>query len=94
LLYLHSSRIVSLTVSFTIPDGVTIIGGSALYSCSSLTSVTIPSTVTSIQSRAFNGSNLTSVTFEGDTIANLNNDAFSTHYGKIAGSIFGYKDRF
>ena len=47
---------------YTIPDGVTTIGGSAFYNCSSLTSVTIGSGVTSIGQSAFDDcSSLSSV---------------------------------
>ena len=49
--------------NFTIPSGVTVIGGSAFVYCTSLTSVTIPSSVTAIRSFAFyNCTSLTSVT--------------------------------
>ena len=49
--------------NYTIPDGVTSIGGSAFRSCSGLTSITIPDGVTSIGSFAFSDcSGLTSVT--------------------------------
>ena len=39
----------------TIPDGVTIIGSSAFYNCSGLTSAAIPGSVTSIGGGAFSG---------------------------------------
>ena len=38
---------------YTIPDSVTLIGGSAFERCTSLTSVTIPNSVTSIGEDAF-----------------------------------------
>ena len=48
---------------YTLPDGVTSIGGSAFYNCSSLTSITLPEGVTSIGIWAFRGcSSLTSIT--------------------------------
>jgi hypothetical protein len=49
--------------TFTIPDGVTMIEGSAFSRCTGLTSITIPSSVTSIGSDAFyNCTSLVSVT--------------------------------
>ena len=48
--------------NFTIPSGVTKIGGAAFFSCYGLISLTIPSSVTAIGSGAFNGcSGLTSI---------------------------------
>ena len=58
-LYLNGELVTDLII----PDGVTSIGSSAFYNCSSLTSVVIPEGVTSIGSSAFyNCSSLTSVT--------------------------------
>ena len=49
-------------VEYTIPEGVTSIGGSAFAECSSLTSITIPEGVTSIGYSAFSGcSSLTNI---------------------------------
>ena len=42
---------------YIIPDSVKIIGGWALYDCDHVVSVTIPSSVTTINNSAFNGSN-------------------------------------
>ena len=53
---------------FTIPYGVTSIGGSAFKDCTSLTSITIPSNVDGIRNNAFeNCTSLTSITFVGST---------------------------
>ena len=62
---------------FTIPGSVTIIGDSAFYDCSGLTSVTIPGSVTSIGVEAFSGcSGLTSVTIP-DSVTSIGDYAFS-----------------
>ncbi len=48
---------------YTIPDGVTTIGGAAFAGCSSLTSIQIPERVTAIGNSAFSGcSSLTNIT--------------------------------
>ena len=46
---------------FTIPQGVNTIGNSAFWYCENLKSVTIPTSVTTIEKDAFNGSGLTQV---------------------------------
>jgi hypothetical protein len=48
--------------NYTVPETVTSIGYGAFYYCAYLTSVTIPNSVTSIESLAFANSSLTSVT--------------------------------
>jgi hypothetical protein len=60
--------------SFTIPNGVAIIGGCSFEYCTSLTSVTIGNSVTSIGDGAFQMcTSLTSVTFEaGSSITSAN----------------------
>lgn len=50
---------------------VTSIGGWVFEGCASVTSVTIPANVTSIGEDAFSNSGLTSVTFEGKTLAQV-----------------------
>ena len=62
--------------TITIKGNPARIGNYALYSCSSLTSVAIPSGVTSIGSSAFEGSGLKSITIPA-TVTSIGNDAFS-----------------
>ena len=55
---------------------VTIVGRSAFYDCTSLTSVTIPAGVTNIENNAFSGcTSLTSVTFP-DSVTSIGYEAF------------------
>ena len=49
--------------TYTIPNGVTSIGGNAFRKCTNLTSVTIPESVTSIGGWAFSGGNLKEAIF-------------------------------
>ena len=71
-LYLNNELITELVI----PNGVTSIGNSAFYNCSSLASITIPNSVTSIGNSAFRGcSGLTSVTI-GNSVTSIGNYAF------------------
>ena len=64
-----------------IPSSVTIIGSSAFYDCSGLTSVTIPNSVTSIGYGAFSGcSGLTSVTIP-NSVTSIGDETFSNCSG-------------
>lgn len=62
-------------------QGITTIGDSAFYNCTSLASITIPNSVTSIGQSAFYGcSSLTSVTSKGTVPPRLVSSAFhNTH---------------
>jgi hypothetical protein len=64
-----------LAGSYVIPSGVTSISDSAFANCPSLTSVTIPGTVTNIGAQAFWVSGLTSVTFLNG-VSSIGTDAF------------------
>lgn len=55
---------------------VTSIGNSAFYCCSSLTSITIPNSVTSIEGHAFGYSGLTSITIS-NSVTSIGERAFS-----------------
>ena len=67
--------------TYTIPNSVTSIGGSAFSGCSGLTSVTIGNSVTSIGSSAFyNCRGLTSVTIP-NSVTSIGSDAFSSCSG-------------
>ena len=61
--------------TITIGDGVTRIGNRAFNTCTSLTSVTIPESVTAIGPSAFFGSGLTSVTIP-DSVTSIESAAF------------------
>ena len=62
--------------SYSVPQGIQVIGNHAFFSCESLTSVTIPDSVTNIGDSAFTGcSSLTSVTIP-DSVTSIGNHAF------------------
>lgn len=54
------------SVEFQAGSALTLIGSGAFMDSSNLTSITIPSSVTTIRSSAFSGTGLTSVTFDGN----------------------------
>ncbi len=61
---------------YSIPEGVTSIGDSAFYRCSSLTSIRLPNTLTSIGEQAFSGcSGLTSISLP-KILTSIGNNAF------------------
>lgn len=71
----------SISGDYTIPSDVTVIGSSAFYGCTSLTSVTIHSGVTSIGNLAFyNCTGLTSVTVLATTPPVLGSNNFNGSY--------------
>ena len=64
--------------TYTIPQGVAVIGDSAFFACSSLTSVSIPDSVTSIGDSAFTlCSSLTSVSIP-DSVTSIGDAAFES----------------
>ena len=63
-------------VSIILPNGVTTIGKSSFMACASLESITIPASVSSIESLAFINSGLESVTIPG-SVAKIGDSAFS-----------------
>ena len=64
--------------TYTVPDGVTKIGDSAFYYCTSLTEITIPDSVTQIGSSAFSGcTSLKELTIP-DSVISIGGYAFSS----------------
>ena len=73
---LNSFAIGCSATEYTIPDGVTSIGGWAFYECSNLTSVTIGDSVTTIGECAFAGcDSLTSITIP-DSVTTIGDHVF------------------
>merc|ERR1711865_346774 len=71
---------------FTIPDGYTSIGEGAFYSCTGLTSVKIPTSVTSIGYSAFRTTGLTSVKIP-NSVTSISDYAFEGCTGLTSVSI-------
>ena len=68
------------TISYEIPESVEIIRTKAFYKCYELTEITLPSTLKSIEEKAFFRCNLTEIELP-DTITFIGKDAFSYCYG-------------
>ena len=62
--------------TLTISSDLTVIPKYTCENCASLTSVVIPSSITSVDDAAFRNSGLTSLTFEGDHAITFGNQAF------------------
>ena len=58
-----------------IPEGVEVIGADAFWGCSNLTEISLPSTITSIESSAFLGTGITLFNYP-QNITNISNGAF------------------
>ena len=66
----------TISGEYAIKKGTITISGSAFYNCTSLSSVTIPDSVTSVGASAFNNSGLTSVTI-GSGVTSIDDRAFA-----------------
>ena len=72
--------------SLSLPDGLTTIGDRAFYTCTSLTSVTIPNSVTSVGWYTFASSGLTSLSIPS-SVTFIDDGAFSSCTGLTAISV-------
>ena len=70
-----------------IPQGVTTIGYGAFYRCGGLTSISIPSSVTTIEDETFKGSGLTSITLPSQGVTTIGKQAFAECAGLTSISI-------
>lgn len=82
---LSSNKSAKVNLDLSKVSGLTVIGGPEAFSgCSGLTSISIPSSVTSIGNRAFDGcSGLEEVTMEANTPPTLGNWAFNGTAGNL-----------
>lgn len=62
--------------SYVIPEGVSVIGGSAFYECKNLTGITIPESVTEIGSNAFSGCIILRTVILPQGLTTLGSEAF------------------
>jgi hypothetical protein len=83
-----------LNVAYIIPTSVTSIDANAFQNCSKLTSITIPSSVTSIAiDTAFSGaSSLTSITVD-PTNPNYSSDEFGVLFNKLKTILYRYPEK-
>ena len=68
------------SISYEIPEGVEIIRSKAFYKCYELTKITLPSTIKSIEEKAFFRCNIGEITLP-ETLTFIGKDAFSYCYG-------------
>lgn len=66
----------SALTKVTLTEGIRYIGEFMFQNCEKLKDIVIPESVTEIRGNAFNGTGLTSVTFKGNKLAKIGEDAF------------------